>query len=156
MLWSLIKIVIFVALVAAAAFGGSYLLDMQGGVRIAMGGTEFNLTPLNAVIALVLLVLAVWLLLKLVSLLIAVLKFINGDETAITRYFDRNRESKGYKALADGLMALASGEGREAMAKAAKAEKYLHKPELTNLLTAQAAEMTGDTKKAETDRKSVV
>ncbi len=150
MLWSLIKIVIFVAIVAAATFGASYLLDMQGGVRIAFGATEINLTPLNAVIGFILLVLAIWLLLKLVSLLIAVLKFINGDETAITRYFDRNRESKGYKALADGLMALVSGEGREAMAKAAKAEKYLHKPELTNLLTAQAAEMTGDTKKAET------
>ncbi|MGH1453354.1 MAG: heme biosynthesis protein HemY [Paracoccaceae bacterium] len=151
MLWSLIKIVIFVAIVAAAAFGASYLLDMGGGLVITIPGVvEYNLTPLKAVIALILLVLAIWLVLKIVSLLIAVLKFINGDETALTRYFDRNRESKGYKALADGLMALASGDGREAMAKAAKAEKYLHKPALTNLLTAQAAEMTGDTKKAET------
>ena len=36
------------------------------------------------------------------------------------------------------------------MAKANKAEKYLHKPELTNLITAQAAEMAGDRKQAET------
>ena len=36
------------------------------------------------------------------------LKFINGDETAISRYFDRNRERKGYQALSEGLMALAS------------------------------------------------
>ena len=45
-------------------------------------------------------------------------------------------------------MALASGEGRVAIQKAAKAEKYLKRPELTNLLTAQAAEMSGDTARA--------
>ena len=53
-------------------------------------------------------------------------------------------------------MALASGEGRLAMAKAAKAEKYLQKPELTNLLTAQAAEMSGDRKMAEETYKKLI
>ena len=33
------------------------------------------------------------------SLVIAILKFINGDETAISRYFDRSRQQKGYKAF---------------------------------------------------------
>lgn len=89
-------------------------------------------------------------------MLIATLKFINGDETAISRYFDRNRERKGFQALSEGLMALASGEGRLAMAKATKAEKYLHNPELTDLITAQAAEMTGDRKKAEEVYKRLV
>ena len=56
-----------------------------------------------------------WLFLKLIGLLLAILKFLNGDETAISRYFDRNRERKGYQALAEGMMALASGEGRVAM-----------------------------------------
>ncbi|WP_371224866.1 heme biosynthesis protein HemY [Roseovarius sp. 2305UL8-3] len=149
MLWSIIKIFIFVALVAAAAFGAGYLLELDGGVRIQMAGLEFNLTPLMTVIALLVLMLAIWLILKLASLLIAVLKFINGDETALSRYFSRNRQEKGYKALSEGIMALASGEGDVAMAKAGKAEKYLRKPALTNLITAQAAEMKGDRRKAE-------
>ena len=150
MLWSLIKIVIFVALVAAATFGASLLLDMDGGLVITIPGiAEYNLTPLMAVIALVLLVAAVYVFIKLAALLVALLKFINGDETALTRYFDRNRERKGYKALSEGMVALAAGEGRQAMAKAARAERYLDKPELTNLLTAQAAEMVGDSRKAE-------
>jgi HemY protein len=149
MLWSLIKIALFVVLVAAAALGANHLLDMEGGVRIAFAGMEYNLTPLMAAIALLALMLGLWVVLKLVSLLVAVLKFINGDDTAITRYFDRNREKKGYQALAEGMMALASGEPRVALAKAAKAEKYLDKPELTSLLTAQAAEASGDRKKAE-------
>ncbi|SMH44422.1 heme biosynthesis protein HemY [Maritimibacter sp. HL-12] len=149
MLWSMFKIVLFVAFVAVAALGAGWLMETGGGVRIAVGALEFNLGALQAVIAFALFVLAVWLLLKIVSLLAAVVHFLNGDETAISRYFDRNRERKGYEALADGLMALASGEERVAMAKAARAEKFLHRPELTNLITAQAAEMAGDRKKAE-------
>ena len=149
MLWSLIKIVLFVAIVAALTLGASYLMEAQGGVQITVAGMEFTFGPLQSVIAAVVLVVAVWLILKLVSLLIAILKFINGDETAITRYFDRNRERKGYQALGDGLTALASGEGRLALAKAQKAERYLQKPELTDILQAQAAEQIGDTRKAE-------
>jgi HemY protein len=48
---------------------------------------------------------------KLTGLLIATFKFLNGM-TAISRYFSRNRERKGYEALSEGMMALASGEGR--------------------------------------------
>ena len=149
MLWSITKIVIFIALVAAASFGAIYLLELDGGVRIVLGAQEFNLTPIKAVIALILLVIAIWIFLKLASLLIAILKFINGDETAITRYFDRSRQEKGYRALAEGMLALASGEGDVAIAKASRAERYLKKPALTNLITAQAAEMSGDRRKAE-------
>ncbi len=149
MLWSIIKIAVFIVLVAAATFGASYLLDLEGGARIVMAGFEINLTPLKAVIALVTLVLAVWLFMKLAGILVAVLKFINGDETALSRYFDHNRQEKGYRALSEGMLALASGEGDLAMSKAARAEKYLRKPALTNLITAQAAEMSGDRRKAE-------
>ncbi len=149
MLWSLIKVVLFVAIVAALALGAGYLMEISGGVRIAVAGYELNLGPLQAVIALVVLVVAFWLLLKILGLIGASIRFLNGDETAISRWFDRNRERKGYQALADGMMALASGEGRLAMSKAQKAERYLHRPELTNLLTAQAAEVAGDRKVAE-------
>lgn len=156
MLWSLIKVLIFVAIVGALAWGAGFLMESTGGVQITVSGTEFTLSPLQSVIGVLLLVLAVWLLLKLVSLLVAVLKFINGDETALSRYFTRNRERKGYQALSEGLMALASGEGGVAMNKAAKAEKYLSNPELTNLLTAQAAELSGDRRKAEEVYKKLV
>lgn len=149
MLWSLTKIILFVVLVAVATLGAGYLMETDGGVRIAFAGQEYSLTPLMTVVAFVILVLAVWLFLKLLQFLIAAFHFLNGDETAISRYFDRNREKKGYQALSDGMLALASGEGRVAMAKASKAEKFLKKPELTSLLTAQAAELAGDKSKAE-------
>ncbi|MFV0513483.1 MAG: heme biosynthesis protein HemY [Jhaorihella sp.] len=156
MLWSLIKILAFVAIIALLALGAGYLMEASGGVQITVAGTEYTLGALQSVIALLILVLVVWIALKLVSLLIAILKFLNGDETAISRYFDRGRERRGYQALADSLMALASGEGRQAMSRANKAEKLLQKPELTNLLIAQAAEMSGDTARAEAAYKKLV
>lgn len=149
MIWSLIKVLLFVAVVAALTMGAGHLMDMGGGLRLAIGGWEFSLGPLQALIAVLLLMLAFWIVIKLVGFLVAVLRFLNGDETAVSRYFDRNRERKGYEALSDGLMALASGEGRLAMIKAQRAEKLLGRPELTNLVTAQAAEMVGDTRRAE-------
>lgn len=149
MLWSLIKVVLFIGIIGALTLGAEALLQTDGGVMITFGGVEYTFGVLEATLALIVLVVVVWVFLKLLGLLVATLRFINGDETAISRYFDRNRERKGFQALSDGMMALASGEGRTAMAKAAKAEKYLRRPELTNLITAQAAEISGDRKKAE-------
>jgi HemY protein len=149
MLWSLIKITAFILIVTALTYGAMLLYDVDGGALVSIAGSEFRLTPLELVFGLAALVAAVWIGLKLLTFLVAVFHFLNGDETAISRYFDRNRERKGYQALADGMLALASGEGHLAMAKAARAEKYLRKPKLTYLLTAQAAEMTGDRRKAE-------
>ncbi|KMW57333.1 Hypothetical protein AIOL_002296 [Candidatus Rhodobacter oscarellae] len=150
MLWSLLKMVLFFCVVAALAVGAGYLLEAGGGVRVALGGMEYNLGPIQALVLLLLLLLTFWLVLKLSGILVALIRFLNGDDTAITRYFDRNREKRGFKALSDTMVALASGDGREAMHQAVRAERLLQKPELTNLLAAQAAEMSGDTKRAET------
>ena len=148
MLWSLVKVLLFVTIIAVLTLGAGYLLDTGGGLRLAVAGWEFTLGPLQAVIVACVVVLLIWLVMRLVALIVAVLRFLNGDETAISRYFDRNRERKGYQALADGMMALASGEPRTAMARAARAERYLGDPQLTTLLTAQAAELSGDATRA--------
>lgn len=149
MLWTLLKVVLFLAIVAAAAWGAGWLLQAEGEMRIAALGFEFNLGPLDMVIAAALLIAAVWLLLRLLSFLVAFIRFLNGDETALTRYFQRNRHRKGLNALSDAMLALASGEGREVQKNAERAERYLDRPDLTRLLVAQGAEMTGDRNKAE-------
>ena len=149
MLWSLIKILLFIGIVAALTWGAGLLMETGGGVRVAVGTIEFNFGPLQTVVALVILLVAFWIVLKLASLCVAILKFFGGDDTAIERWWNRRSERKGFEALSEGLMALAGGEGRMAMAKAARAERYLKRPELTDLIVAQAAELTGDSKKAE-------
>jgi HemY protein len=156
MLWSLVKILIFVGLVTAATYGAVMLGEMSGHAQITLAGLEFRLGPVESLVALVVFIGLVWLLFKFIGLAAAFFRFLNGDETALSRYFTRNRERRGYEALADGMMALASGEGHLALAKAAKAERYLQRPELTTLLTAQAAEMAGDRKKAEETYKKLL
>ena len=156
MIWSLLKVLLFVAAIAGLTYGAGILMDTDGGIRIAVAGYEATLGPLAAAIAVIVLMLGLWLVMKLVGLVVAILRFLNGDETALSRYFDRNRERKGYQALAEGMIALASGEGRVAMSRAAKAEKLLGKPELTTLLTAQAAELVGDSKRATSAYKALL
>ncbi|MEM6660424.1 MAG: heme biosynthesis HemY N-terminal domain-containing protein [Pseudomonadota bacterium] len=156
MIWSLFKIIFFVCAVAALALGAGYLLEAEGGLTVVVGGREYPFGPLESVIALIVLVLVIWIGLKVLGLLVAFWKFLNGDETALSRYFARNKAAKGFDALAEGMMALASGEGRVALAKAEKANRYLNRPELTNLLTAQAAEMAGDRAKAEQTYRKLV
>lgn len=148
MIWSLLKVLLFIAAIAALTFGADLLLHNEEGVRIAVAGWEFTLGPLQTAILLLVLVVALWTVMKLVGFIVATLRFLNGDETAISRYFDRNRERKGYQALTEGMLALASGEGRLALIRAQRAEKYLERPELTTLLVAQAAEAAGDGKRA--------
>ena len=97
MLWSLLKIVLFVCIVAALAVGAGMLIETEGGIRVSVAAMEFTLGPLQSVIAALLLVLTVWILLRLAGLLVAVLRFINGDETAISRWFRRNRERQGFR-----------------------------------------------------------
>ncbi len=148
MLWSLARILIFVALIAALAFGAALLMESHGVVQIALAGREFTLGPLQTAIGAVLALAALWVVLRLLGLGLAFLRFLNGDETALTRYFNRDREKRGYQALSDAMVALAGGEARLAIVKAERAAKYLDQPQLTDLLIAQAAEAAGDTRRA--------
>ena len=148
MLWSVIKIILFVALIAVITYGAGLVMDTGGSITMQFAGQEVAITPIQGIIALVALVFALWLAQWVFGILVATFKFFNGDETAITRYFGRNKEERGYKALAEGMVALAAGEGKEASDKAATAERLLKRPQLTNLISAQAAEASGDTRRA--------
>ena len=156
MLWSLIKLLFFVAIVGGLAWGAIWIMENGPSVLLTVGDIEFNLGPLQAALLVIAGVAVLWAALFVIGLLVAVLRFLNGDDTAISRYFRRNRERRGNRAMQDSLMALASGDAKEAIAKAKKAEGYLHKPELTNLIVAQAAEMSGDSKRAERTYKELL
>ena len=152
MLFALTKILLFMLIVVFIATGLAYLLDSKdiliGNVQATISGTEYTLTPIQVVLFLFALLITIWLILRIFSLLMSVMRFISGEETAISRYFNQNRERKGFQALSDGMLALASGEGQLAMDKANRAAKFLNRPSLTNLLAAQAAELSGNRQKA--------
>lgn len=55
-----------------------------------------------------------------------------------------SRRRRGYKALTQGMVAVAAGDAEEARRLARKADKLLNEPPLTMLLSAQAAQLNGD------------
>lgn len=58
------------------------------------------------------------------------------------------RRRRGYKALTQGMVAVAAGDAQEAKRQSKKAENLLAEPPLTMLLSAQAAQLSGDDKAA--------
>ncbi len=148
MFWSLFKILVFVAIVAAIGFGASILADWDADIRIIFAGVELTIAPLTMIAAVLLLIPITWLVLAFIGLLVAIVRFAVGDETALTRFFDKSRERRGLESFAEGMIALASGEPRVALSKAYRAERNLGKPELTGILSAQAAEEAGDAEKS--------
>ncbi|HPD91538.1 MAG: heme biosynthesis protein HemY [Rhodobacter sp.] len=149
MIWTILKIALFLAAVAGLTLGVQTLMQQEAGLRVAFNSVEFTLGPVQMAIAAILLLAGLWLLMKLMGLLVASIRFINGDETAISRYFARNRRQRGLEALTDGFLALAAGEGDKALTKARKAEKLLDDQALTTLLVAQSAQAKGNTQLAE-------
>ena len=150
MLISAIRVFLFLALVTAGIWGIVHLIEDQGGITVQFAGQEYFFLPVHFAVLLLIGFVAVWLAIRIAGFILAVLRFIDGDETAISRYFNRSRERRGLEAMARGMTALAAGDARVARAKAEKAELLLQRPELTRLLNAQAAELAGDDLRAET------
>ena len=109
MLWSLSKVLIYVAIVVGLTFGVNFIAQSEDNAQLTFLGNEYTLSALTLVLGFIALVILVWVGLKVLGLLVALWRFINGDETAFSRYFDRNRERRGFDALSDGLIAMASG-----------------------------------------------
>ena len=156
MLWSLFKILLFVAIVVALAFGIQWLMSISGEVIVRFAGDEYVLTPLMVLIGLLVGLLVAYVLFKVAGFLLALLKFINGDDTALGAWWSRNKTERGYEALSESLVALAAGEPREASVKAQKAGSLLNRPDVTTLVVAQAAEAAGDRARAEEAYKTLV
>ena len=79
MIWSFIKILVFVGVAAALTIGVGMIMETPGEVRLEFAGLERTLTPLGFLIAALAVMLAAWVLLKIVNLLVAILRFVSGD-----------------------------------------------------------------------------
>ena len=149
MIWSLVKISLFILAVAALSMGFAFVMDLQGKVTFEIFSYAITTNLVNLIILLLVLIPVVWIIYFLTGLIVAVCKFFIGDETALTRYLNRNKDRKGYEALAESMVAMAAGEPSEAAHKIALAERHLGRPELTGLLAAQSAERMGNKGKAQ-------
>lgn len=151
MLLMLIRTLLWGLAILAVALAFDWLRDSTGGISVDLNGRAYGpFAPLEFVGLVLALGVLIWLLIKAFSFAVALVRFLSGDETALSRYWSRSRERRGFDALSEGLISMAEGDGGKALTRARKAERLLSRPGLTRLVMAQAAEASGDTDLART------
>ncbi|HTR87042.1 MAG TPA: heme biosynthesis HemY N-terminal domain-containing protein [Reyranella sp.] len=122
---------------AVAMFAAVWLAERPGAVTVEWRGWRLDTSVgvlLVVMAGLILLGIALWLLWR----------WIVGAPGALLDGWGESRRRRGYRALTQGLAAVAAGDGTEAQKNARLAERLLSEPSLTLLLSAQAAQLTGD------------
>ncbi len=149
MIWLILRVLMFVGVVAVIAVAAGVLVDARGFVSISLGGADYpplTLVEFAALVAATMV--ALFLLYRLAGLLVAVIRFVLGDETAMSRFWSQAKERRGLDALSKGMVSLAEGDLEAASAAARKATRLLGSAPLTELLNAQLAEAKGDVQSA--------
>ena len=94
------------------------------------------------------LVVAVLLLMVVAAIVYRLWRWLISAPGAFARGRDRNRRIKGYQALTQGMVAVAAGDPDSAAKMSRRADHLLKDPPLTMLLSAQAAQLSGDERAA--------
>lgn len=136
------RAVVFAALAAAAVLAAYWLARHPGQVTIEWLGYRVE-PPVG------LLVLAVLVVATLSVLLYRLLHALLGVPRHIGRAVAASRRKRGYKALSQGMVAVAAGDAHEAARWSRRADDLLEDPPLTLLLSAQTAQLNGDERAAE-------
>jgi HemY protein len=132
----------FLALLAVAAYGATWIADHPGTVTIVWNGYEVATSLAFGLIGV--LIAAV-----LLGFVWAIVRgFITLPETLVRGSRERRR-AKGFSALSRGMVAVGSGDPLAARRHANDAERLLGAEPLALLLKAQAAQISGDREAAE-------
>jgi HemY protein len=143
------RLALFVVLTALVVTAAVWLADRPGAVTVHWQGWRVD-TSVPVLGVALLLVLAV-----LATALRLVRAVVRGPARLVAARRAR-RVRDGYRALSDGLAAVAVGDRRAAGTLARRADRLLADSSLTGLLTAQAAELAGDAGEAERRLKGMV
>lgn len=138
----MIRVILFLVLLAALAFGAAWIADQPGSVSILWLGRRIEFEVLTGLVAL--LVGA-----AVVMALIGLLRWLIASPAMAARALRRRRRRKGSEAVSRGIIAIGAGDRRTAERHAAEAEKYAPDQPLTLLLKAQTAQLAGDRTGAE-------
>ncbi|MBX3598725.1 MAG: heme biosynthesis protein HemY [Rhizobiaceae bacterium] len=135
----MIRVLFFLLLVGAMAFGFSWLADRPGDMTVTFDGYQYQGTLMIAavtVVALVFLILLIW----------WVLKALWNSPYTITRHFRVRRRDRGYQALSTGMIAAGAGDAALARAKNKEAAKLIRSDQepLIQLLEAQTLLLEGN------------
>jgi HemY protein len=133
----MVRSLIFIAKLAVLVAAAVWLAYQPSRVSIEIFGYQID-TSVG------ILILAVFLITLASVLIHRYWRLLAGAPGSIGRVFRENRRRRGYKALTQGMVAVAAGDPDEARRWARKAEVLMDEPPLTLLLSAQAAQLAGD------------
>ncbi|MCU0883553.1 MAG: heme biosynthesis protein HemY [Beijerinckiaceae bacterium] len=138
----MLRILVFIAVASALAFGAVWLAERPGEVSIVWGGMTIETTVAMAAIGVAVLVLAGMMLWSL-------LRFMLGLPTAFSFASRARKRSRGYEAISRGMVAIGAGDPSAARRHASDARKLIPDEPLSLLLSAQSAQLSGDKPAAE-------
>src|SRR5512147_1216831 len=138
----MIRIVLFLLSVSVIGWGFAWVADRPGQVAVTWMGYRVETSVIVAafaVAALVLVVMAIW----------AIVRAILRSPEQVSLFLRHRRAIKGYLAISRGLIAVGAGDLRLARRSADDAVRLSPGDPLALLLTAQSAQMAGDSVTAE-------
>ena len=133
----MIRALWFFILLAGFSYLAARLADNPGAVSMDWLGYHVETTAGLLVTGLVIVAL-------LLATVFRIWSYFRRAPKRVVRARREWRRRRGYKALTQGMVAVAAGDAQEARRQARKADNLLAEPPLTMLLSAQAAQLSGD------------
>jgi len=133
----MIRVLVYLVIVAVLAFGAVWFAERPGDVAITWQGRRIDTSVMvlaAAVAAVAVATVMLW------SILRAILR----APDLFSRYLRIRRGERGYRAVSQGLIAVGSGDARAAKKFTAEAVRIAPREPLTLLLSAQTAQLSGD------------
>jgi HemY protein len=133
----MIRIILFLALIAAAAAGAAWVADQPGDVVLSWGGWR-------AETSLPVFVLALGIVVVVATMLWSILRGLWRTPDRMRRRRHERRHARGRHAITQGLLAVGHGDASMARRHADDARRHASHDPLALLLTAQSAQLAGD------------
>jgi HemY protein len=133
----MIRIILFLALIAAAAAGAAWVADQPGDVALSWGGWR-------AETSLPVFVLALGIVVVVATMLWSLLRGFWRTPERMRRRRHERRHARGRHAITQGLLAVGHGDVSMARRHADDARRHASHDPLALLLTAQSAQLAGD------------
>jgi HemY protein len=138
----MIRVVLFLVLVAAAALGAAWLAERPGDIAVTWLGYRIETSLMVGLAAMVLLM-------ALLMLLWSLLRLVWRSPRLVAQARRDRRRRRGQGAISRGLIAVASGDMRAASRSASEAGRLAGEEPLALLLRAQTAQLAGDRAQAD-------
>ena len=138
----MIRVLLFLVLVALAAWGVVWFADRPGDIAITWQGWRIETSVMVAVVAIAIVIAAC-------VLLWSLLRTVLRSPDLVATFLSHRRGVRGHLAISRGLIAVGAGDARAARRAADEAARIAPGQPLTLLLDAQCAQLSGDRAAAE-------